>query len=231
MRLISTAIALTAALVATAPAIDIAAAPKPKNVNVKLTFNDGGDRIISDGLGAYEGGAGGVLASILVTDKGQLSFSTGSNRTLKFFFYDCVLLSGCSPTFPTVNDDARLLAHPLRDGVNPSGGLLGMTIAEGELPAFVKIDIPNDLDPRYWNLCFDAGDRFPPCAAVSGHSSTNAHIVRTANDQWTLSATSADRADLVRDSDTRRNRTFTLEGTYAMPFSVTIQCVSSADCP
>jgi hypothetical protein len=49
--------------------------------------------------------------------------------------------------------------------------------------------------------------------------------------EWAIWANgTGDRADLIRDSQTKKNRTFTLMGTYSMPFSFTVKCVNLAEC-
>ena len=107
---------------------------------------------------------------------------------------------------------------------------MAMTIGE-ELSAWIKFDIPLDSDPAYYNVCFDSRKAVGPCGAALGGTSTDARIRREAPDAWTIWANGSDRADLIRDTQTRKNRTFTTLGTYSMPFSFTVTCVSSADCP
>ena len=97
---------------------------------------------------------------------------------------------------------------------------------------WAKFDIPLDSDPAFWNVCFDSRKVVGPCGAAPGGTSTDAHVRRDARDKWTIYANSTtDRGDLVRDSQTRKSRTFSLAGTYRMPFSFTVQCVNAADCP
>ncbi len=62
-----------------------------------------------------------------------------------------------------------------------------------------------------WAVRFNPRDYYP-----SDHIS----VTRTANKQWVLLATSAERAMLV--SVCCRQKTYTNEGLYAMPFSVTV---------
>jgi hypothetical protein len=169
---------------------------------------------------------------------GALILSTNTSpvagRTLQFFFDNC-LVGPCSPpTIPPstyLNEKAGILTNALRDGAVPDGGMLAITTTEGELSAWIKIDIPLDTDPAFWNVCFDSRKVVGPCAAAPGGTSTDARIRRDAPDQWTIYATTGDRADLIRDSQSRRDRTFSLKGTYSMPFSFTVQCVRSTDCP
>jgi hypothetical protein len=235
--LISTAIALTAALVAAGPAIGLAAAPKnrPSDIKVIVSFQDrAGDRIQSDGGGDYEDGVGGVVAYIASSDNGALIFGTNTSnqagRTLQFFFDDCLSASAdCDAPWSSLNEKSGLLANVLRDGSVPAGGLTAMADNE-ELAVWIKFNIPLDSDPAYWNVCFDSRKVVGPCGAP-GSTSTDARIRRDASDHWTIFANAtSDRADLIRDSNTRKSRTYTVMGTYSMPFEFTVQCVNSADC-
>jgi hypothetical protein len=241
--LISTALALTAALVAAGPAIDLAAAQKnrPKDIKVIVSFeadeDETGNQIQSDGGGPYQDGVDGVNAYIAASNSGALIFGTGGQnmavRTLTFFFDDCLLLpADCNApsTWPSpLTERGGLLANVLRGGVVPAGGLMAMTVNE-ELSAWIKFDIPIDSDPAYYNVCFDSRKAIGPCAAAPGVTSSDARIRREAQDEWTIWADTSDRADLIRDSQTKKNRTFTLMGTYSMPFSFSVTCVNAADC-
>lgn len=231
--LLSTAIALTAAFVVAGPAINLSAAPsnRPKNIKVIVTFQDAGnDKILSDGGGAYQDGVDSVVAYIAASDNGHLIFGTNTSnqagRTLRFFFDDC-LSTDCNAPWGSLNENSRILANALRNGVVPDGGILAMTVNE-ELSAWAKIDIPLDSDPAYWNVCFDSRRVIGPCGTAPGGTSTDARIRRDASDRWTVFANgTSDRADLIRDSTTRKSRTYTVMGTYSMPFSFTVQCVNS----
>lgn len=233
--LITTAIALTAAFVAGGPTIDLAAAPVKGATNVKVivSFEDGvNDKIQSDGFGQYQDGVGSVVAYIAASDKGQLIFSTvpnSGNRTLRFFFDNCLSAPvDCNAPWAYLNERSGILANVLRNGSVPSGGLMAMTTTEGELQAWIKMDIPLDSDPAFWNLCFDAAKAHGTCGLAPGANSTNARIRRDTATQWTISANgTSDRADLIRDSSTNRNRTFSFKGMYSMPFSFTVQCVNA----
>ena len=225
--LISTAIVLTGVLVAAGPAIGVAAPNnRAKDIKVKVTFqNRSDDMILGDGVdnSTYQDGVGGVVAYIAASD-GQLIFGTNAynqaGRTLQFFFANCLTAPDCNAPWSSLNEKSGLQA-------NVPGGLTAMTINE-ELSAWIKFNIPLDWDPAYWNVCFDSRKVVGPCAAVSGTTSTDALIRRDASNHWTVSANGTEaRADLIRDSDTRRSRTYTLMGTYSMPFEFTVECVSA----
>lgn len=236
--LISTAIALTAVFVAAGTAIDLAAAPKnrPQDIKVIVTFDDkDGDKIQSDGGSAYQDGVGGVVAYIAASANGELIFSTNTfntaGRTLQFSFDNCLLVGGCNAPWPSLDEKSGLQANVLRNGVVPAGGLTAMTTTEGELSAWIKFNIPLDTDSAYWNVCFDSRKVVGPCGLAPGGTSTDARIRRVASDEWTISANGiGDRGDLIRDSQTKKSRTFTVMGTYSMPFSFTVKCVNAADC-
>lgn len=237
--LISTAIALTAALVAAGPAIDLMAAPKPSNPRVTITFaDDAAHNIKSDGGGDYVDGSGGVGAYIDRTT-GVLNFGTSSGNTttgreLQFDFGDCI--AGCIANgeplpigAPYPSGYARAIIQAgvrTADGIKLPGGLLGMSVGS-TLWSGVKLNIPLDSDPAYWTLCmvFQNTDGF---CAISAQS-TPARIVRSAPDVWTITATVDDNdvGELFNEVGGGRNRTIHFEGTYSMPFSFTVQCVNS----
>lgn len=243
MRLhISTALTLAAALVGAGPAIDLAAAQKnrPNDIKVMVSFQDrAGDKIQSDSGGAYQDGVDGVNAYIAASDKGQLIFSTGGQntfvRTLRFVFDDCLLLAeDCKApsTWPSpLTERSGLLANVLDGAVVPAGGLMAMPL-DKELSAWIKFDIPLDSDPAHYNVCFDLRKVVGPCgAAPDASTSTDARIRRDRSDHWTILANAtSDRADLIKDSNTRKSRTYTVMGTYSMPFEFTVQCVNATDC-
>jgi hypothetical protein len=230
--LISTALALTLALVAVGPTIDLAAAQKnrPKDIKVIVSFHDrDGDKILSDGQGDYQDGVGSVVAYISGSNNGALIFGTNTSnqagRTLQFLFDACLL--DCNAPWNYLNEKSGLQANVLRNGSVPTGGLTAMTVAEGELSAWIKFNIPVDSDPAYYNVCFDSRKVVGPCGAAPGGTSTDARIRRVAPDEWTVWASADDRADLIQDSQTKKNRTFTLMGTYSMPFSLRVKCVNT----
>ena len=230
MRLLfSTGLALTAALVAAGPGIDLAAAPnkRPGAFQVTVTFNNrGGDRIQSDGLngGSYQDRVGGVVAYIAASDSGALIFSTGSTgRKLTFFFDDCAgPLCGLPPGGPTLVDRAGFLSHSLN-----FGGMTNMDVG-AVLEAWVKFDIPLDSDPNFWNVCFDADGHTAPCSV--GDQSVNARIRRDTKATWTIFADPPPSglglaADIIKDNGAKRNR-YAAVGTYSMPFELTVACVN-----
>jgi hypothetical protein len=203
---------------------------------VSVTFQDNaGDRIQSDGGGPYQDGVGSVVGYINAAANGALLFGTTQNhgtRTLRFFFDTCLSLpADCEAPWPSLDEPAGLQGNVLRGGVVPTGGLMAMTIVEGELPMWIKFNIPLDSDPAYWNVCFDSRKVVGPCSQDPSTTSTDARIRRIAPDEWTISANATDRGDLIRDSTFKKSRTYTSMGTYSMPFTLTVKCVNAADCP
>jgi hypothetical protein len=230
--LIFPAIALTGALVALVPTIDLAAAPsnRPRDIKVIVEFppDETDNKIQSDGLGAYQDGVDGVNAYISASNNGALIFGTGGQsfavRKLRFVFDTCVS-AVCNPPQFGSYERGGLLANAWE----VPGGLMAMTIGP-ELSAWIKFDIPLDSDPAYYNVCFDSRTTVGPCGTPGG-TSTDARIRRNASGQWTIWANgSGDQADLIRDSQTKKTRTFTTLGTYSMPFSFTVTCVNSNEC-
>ncbi len=233
--LIFPAIALTGALVAVVPTIDLAAAPPNRTRDIKVVVefppDETNNKIQSDGLDAYTDGVDGVNAYISASNNGALIFSTGGQnaavRKLRFFFdNNCVAPAGCSAPWTSLDERAGLLANVRA----LTGGLMAMPVAT-DLQALIKFDIPLDSDPAYYNVCFDKLKTVGPCGAAPNGTSTDARIRRTASGQWTIWADgNGDQADLIRDSQTRKTRTFATLGTYSMPFSFTVTCVNSNDC-
>ena len=233
--LILPAIALTGALVAVVPAIDLsAAAPtRPRDIKVFVAFPliETDNNIQSDGQGPYTDGVGGVIAYISASNNGALIFSTGAQnsavRKLRFVFDTCLwaLPAVCNPPQFGSYERAGLLANAWA----VPGGLTAMT-RDVEMSAWIKFDIPLDSDPAYYNVCFDARTTTGPCGTPGG-TGTDARIRRDASDQWTIWANgTGDKADLIRDSQTGKTRTFTTLGTYSMPFSFTVTCVNPNEC-
>lgn len=232
-QLVCTVIAIAAGLIAGGPVTDLVAAPaRPRTIPVIITFADlPSDKIQSDSGQPYQDRVNDVNAYIDASNNGALIFGSGRSRTIQFVFDDCLSApADCNAPWPSLNEQSGFLTNVLRGGVVPNGGLTAMTVNE-ELAAWAKINIPLDSDPAFWNVCFDSRKVVGPCGIASGGTSSDARIRRDAPGQWTIWATSTERADLIRDSDTRKNRTFTVMGTYSMPFSFTVQCVNSADCP
>jgi len=240
MRLfISTGLALTAALVAAWPRIDLAAAPNnrpPRDFRVSVTFhNNAGDQIQSDSGGTYQDGVGNVVAYINASQNGALLFGTenSATRTLQFFFNGNCLSApaDCEAPWTSLNEPGGLQGNVLRGGVVPTGGLMAMTTVEGELPMWIKFNIPLDSDPAYWNVCFDSRKVVTPCSQDPSNTSTDARIRRIAPDEWEISANDTDRGDLIRDNTAqKKTRTYTSMGTYSMPFTLTVKCLNAAEC-
>lgn len=235
--LISTALALTAALVAAGPAIDLSAAPKPANPRVKLTFvDDQFYKIQSDDGQPYTDGTGGVSGYIDLTN-GALYFGTGnSGRKLQFSFDQCT--SGCLPAsfvppvgapYPSGSTKATIFAG-VRDGGGNKipGGMLGMSPGGVPLWSAIHLNMPLDDDPAYWTLCMNSPNADGFCAFSA--RSTPARIIRTAPGAWTISAIAGEVGELINDKGSKgRTRIIEYLGTYSMSFSFTVECV--ANCP
>lgn len=242
--LISTAIALTAALVAAGPAIDLAAAaPKPKTAlpRVEITFADDPSHNLQSDGGPYEDGQNGVTAYIDST--GHLIFGSGAGngpgpiRQLFFSFEHCTDV----PCLPLGYELPVGAPHPFGyaragfivgvrgdDGNALPGRLLGMPVNENkELRSGINLTIPLDDDPDYWTLCLTPTDVTGFCA-LSDHS-TPARIIRKGLGDWTIFATTTEVGELINENDQGRPRIIEFLGTYSMPFSFDVHCV--ANCP
>lgn len=238
--LISTALALTAALVAAGPASDLAAAPPASTVPVRFTFaDDPSHKIASDGLGLYQNGSG-VSAVIDPSRNGELiiySVKSGkvAQRGFTLTFDDCIGTCGTVPFLPWLTGAQLIAGVRQPDGTSNPGGMLTMPVGASGFRAGFKAYL-GSINSVQWTVCMTPGDAGHFCANSTGEkSSTPTRIVRTATDEWTISADSVDpRSDvgaLFTETSTRRSTTITLQGKYAMPFSMTVQCVNAADCP
>ena len=79
------------------------------------------------------------------------------------------------------------------------------------------------------------GDADNICSNSTSTGSTPTRVVRTANDKWNIWADAvdprSDSGELFSEATSTRTSTITLQGKYAMPFSMTVQCVNAANCP
>jgi hypothetical protein len=113
--------------------------------------------------------------------------------------------------------------------------MLTMPVGASGFRAGFKVYL-GSIDSVQWTLCMTPGDAGGFCANSTGEkSSTPTRIVRTAPGSWTISADSAlprsDVGALFTETGDRRSSLITLQGKYAMPFSMTVQCVNAANCP
>jgi hypothetical protein len=244
-QLIFPVIALAGALVAVVPAIDLAAAPKPANPRVKVTFTDGGtDQIRSDSLGPYEDGNRNVTAYIDAST-GVLNFWTGgekwAERRFQYLFGSCIgdcLAENGTPSGPYQMPVGApypdgLATGSFQAGVRATNGtalpgaLLGMP--EGTpMRSGVKINIPLDQDADFWTVCLTPRGVDGFCGL--SQNSTPAHIIRNAPGQWEIWSTSSEIAELINEVSARgKVRIVEYLGTYHMPFRFTVACV--ANCP
>ena len=248
MRLPISAAVLVALFGIGGTGIDLAAAPtQSSSVPVKFSFAAGG-RIASDGLGLYENGKG-VSAVIDPNRNGELiiySVKSGkvAQRRFTLTFDDCIgTCFGVPPMLmPT---GAQLIAGVRRpgDGVRLTGGLLAMPVNVPGYRAGFKVYL-GSINSVEWTLCMTPSDSGGVCQNNTSTGSTPAHIMRTAPASWTIWADPGPRPVLAPgETDTRGGgelftqtssslgTTYTHQGKYAMPFSMTVQCVVSANCP
>lgn len=220
--------------------IDLAAAPTTSTVPVRLAFaDDSTHRIGSDGLGIYQNGLG-VSAVIDPSRNGELivySVKSGKVAARRFTltFDDCIGTCDTAPFVPWLTG-AQLIAGVRQPaGTSQPGGMLTMPVGASGFRAGFKVYL-GSIDSVQWTLCMTPGDAGSFCANSTGErSSTPTRIVRTAPDSWTISADSelprSDVGALFTETGDRRSSVITLQGKYAMPFSMTVQCVNPANCP
>ena len=239
MRLLVSAALLAALFGVAGTGVDLAAAPQQTAVPVRMTFADlPGDNMASDLLGPYVNGSG-VSANINTGSNGELvvySVKSGNvaQRRFRLTFDDCI---GTCFDRPFVSDltTAQLIAGVRKpDGTPQPGGMLTMPVGAPGFRAGLKVYLVSTP----WTLCMTPGDAGGFCANSTGaNSSTPTRIVRTAPASWTISADPGpvpDRSDvgaLFTETSSGRSKTITLQGKYAMPFSMTVECVNAANCP
>jgi hypothetical protein len=224
----------------------VTAAHSQTAVPVTVTFRDDSlDNIRSDGQGPYAGSQPQVGAYIQI-EGGYLVLSTDTNRrkaggrSLFFDFAHAQCLTLCDETpMSTGYSTAGVLVKPLTpDGsAFATNGLLGIPIGQ-ERRTWLKIRILDFADE--WTLCFHpAGitDMGGICAVSA--SSTPARVVRISQGTWQIFGTAAlaadgqrsDAASLLKTTTIKGKSTTTVEGTYSMPFLITVTCMNEADCP
>lgn len=206
--------------------------PRPREVPLSVTLSDQtGDRIRSAGGPTYTHAVGGVVA--FHTDSG-LQFQTGS-RGLTYDFSDCLWTSEpCTPLFGVGIEPTLVQIYPVQGDI-VAGGLLGIPVGT-ERVAFAKFYMSSNTANGYWTVCSDPR---PEVAGICGASPASAgvRVTRIAAGTWVVSASlssadgRSDVADLISETGTGKRTTRTVEGTFSMPFTMTIQCVVAADCP
>lgn len=239
MRLLASVAILAATLAIAGTGMDPVAAQATAAVPVSFYFaDDDAHKIASDGLGIYENGRG-VSAVIDPARNGELiiySVKSGKipQRRFTLTFNDCIgTCFGVPPwTMPTGAQFIAGVRQP--DGTRLTGGLLAMPLNVPGYRAGLKVYL-GSIDNVQWTLCLTPGDADNICSNSTSTGSTPTRIVRTAPDQWTISADAvaprSDVGELFTETRTKRSTNITNQGKYAMPFSMTVQCVNAANCP
>ena len=97
-----------------------------------------------------------------------------------------------------------------------------------EHPAFVKILLSTRVDTAFWTLCSDPRTETPGICAASPRA-LGARIVRTSGSSWLVYASpssgTSDEFDLIKEAGSGKRSTITVEGTFSMPFSMTVECL------
>jgi hypothetical protein len=213
---------------------EVAARAKPRTLALSVTMADGpGDRIRGNLGLTYTHGVGGVVA---FENGSGLQLQTGS-RGLSYDFSDCLwtVPDQCTPLFDAGIEPSLVQIYPVQGGV-VSGGLLGIPVGT-QLRAFAKFYFSANTSNGFWTVCSDP--RPVAAAGICGASPASAGVLvaRTGSGTWVVSASPSsssgrsDVADLISEVGNGRRTTITVEGTFSMPFTMTIQCVVAADCP
>jgi len=232
-RIWSAAAVLVAWVVAHGGIESVAIGAKPRTIGLRVTMADGPyDRIRGSQGPTYTNGVGGVVA---FENGSGLQFQPGS-RGLTHEFTVCVD-EPCHSPYATGTGVTVVNIHPLTaDGsASAAGGLLGLPLNE-ERKAFLKILLSTQAESAFWTICSDTRTEVAGICAAS-HSSTGARVTRTGAGTWIVSARAdaaggrSDIADLIKEAGSGRRSIITTEGTYSMPFTMTVECLVAADCP
>ncbi len=244
MKLLVSAALLAAMFGVAGTGIDLAAAPPQAAVQVRVTFaDDPAHKIASDLGGPYQDGQG-VYAAIDAGSTGNLVMYSKASKTVpvrqfRLTFDDCIGICNAVP-FVSSLTNAQLIAGVRQPGGTPHpGGMLTMPVGATGFRTGLKMYL-GSINSVHWTLCQTPGDGDGFCANSNG--STPAHIVRATPDSWTIWANPGpdpgpsgpdlrDGGELFTEASTGRSKLITLQGEYAMPFSMTVQCVNASNCP
>jgi len=244
----SASVGLTGVLLAMAAAsTPLAGAGKPKaqdlaaSAQFRCNFEPGNpscpdnaiesDRIRDDGGGAYDefNAATTEGASLNVNGEFFLNFIPGDlttqvGRYLSLDFRRQIDGSVTYRTFQTLAmANGYMRTNTLAaDGVTPlTGGLLGIPCGD-TAQALLLVTFPENAS-RTWVVRFNPLD-YP--------TSNNVVVTRHTGTSWTIAtAPDAARAVLVSRTTVRNKVTIVNEGTYVMPFSVTVNVPGAPVCP
>ena len=108
---------------------------------------------------------------------------------------------------------------------------MGMLVGE-ELDGFAQMRILGQ--PDEWTLCMkpDLNENF--CSVASPTDQTYLRIKRVQTNEWLMFAAETtptgrrDLAALLKTTGSGKRKTVSDEGTYSMPFSVTVTCVNAS---
>jgi hypothetical protein len=237
MKLSVSSAILAAICAATATVGELTAAQSTSAVPVTVTFADLTDhKIKSVGGSVYEHGKG-VSATIDPSRNGELIFysvKSGKIAQRRFALDFSACIAGPCDFLTTTpwQTGAQFIAGIRRpDGASLPGGMLAMPVSATGYRAGLKVYL-GSTDNVEWTLCLTPGDAANVCSNRTSTGSTPTHIVRTTPDTWTISADTADVGELFTVTTSRRSEPLPARrGGYAMPFSMTVQCVNGANCP
>ena len=159
---------------------------------------------------------------------------TVAARRFRLTFDDCIGICDEVPFVSSLTTASIIAGVRKPDGTPNPGGMLTMPVGATGFRAGLKVYL-GSISSVQWTMCLTPGDASGFCANSTGEkSSTPTRIVRTASDLWTISADSglprSDVGALFTETGNGRSSSITLQGKYAMPFSITVQCVNAANC-
>lgn len=178
-----------------------AAAPKPQNTPVTVTFADAtGDAIQSDDGGPYANGAGGVTA--VIVPLGNLQLKTGDTRAFWLDFQGCVTGEICSPPFDTGTTRGYMTT-------SCPESLLVLDLDEWQ---YCNLNVHFTANGLGWFIRFGQGP---------GYDTTPATVTRVGTSSWTIAVPEGGIA-LLQSYPLKGKVTFTPHGYFYMPVHLTV---------
>jgi len=212
-RLLTVMIAITLGVLWVSSDLGAAKKPGPTGeIPMTATFGDTeADGLTSDGNGDYVNGVGGVRA-VLVSAGNFVLDTRDSMRSFGLHFPSaCATEVGGGDVTVEFFSTAQL---------NAEGGLLGMTL---NLPRSSDASVFFSLEGSQYFVRFDPDGDF-------GGSSVAVQITRTASDRWEIVPEPSATASLLKQP-LRGKPVITWVADCAIPFTLTITCNNSSDCP
>ncbi len=174
-------------------------APKPQNIPVKVEFADqDGDRIMSDGEGAYINGTDGVTA--VIVPLGNLQLKTGTARTFWLDFGACAV-GPCDPP---------LFLAGFTQGYMTTSCPTALPIMDVDASQDCNLNVHFAADQLGWFIRFGEAQGTDP-----------ATVTRVSETSWTIDVPS-DRAALLQSYLLKGRVTYEDHGYFYMPVNLTV---------